>query len=132
MRALKHDTKQFNIAISVIAPGITITPILAANRDDVITGDNQEEGIKIWAKDMRKVGVPINTAGSIALAVGYLFDGGLARNGAGILIQNDRMWDFEAAMAKSRDIWMGKEMLDLFRGGRSAPLFKRVEEKSKI
>ena len=69
----------------------------------------------------------------ISLAVTYLMNGGMSTNGAGLLVQNDLIWDFEAAMAKSREIWMGKEMLDLFRGGRGAPLFTRVDDpKAKI
>jgi NAD(P)-dependent dehydrogenase (short-subunit alcohol dehydrogenase family) len=136
MRALKQDTKKFNIAISVIAPGITKTPILVGNRENemkINSGVSTEDAIKQWADQMSKAGVPINTAEGIALTVGYLLDGGMRRNGAGILIQNDQMWDFEQAMAKSREIWMGKEMLDMFRGGRSAPLFSRVDDpKSKI
>jgi hypothetical protein len=127
MRALKQETAKLNIAVSVIAPGITVTPILKANRED-----EMKESIDEWAAKMRKVGVPINKAESIALAVGYLINGGIQSNGMGILIQQDRLWELERGLAKSREDWMGKEMLDLFRGGRDAPLFPRVDEKSKI
>jgi hypothetical protein len=126
MRALKQETARFNIAVSVIAPGITLTPILKENREGEI--DSLDE----WAAKMRKFGVPINKAESIALAVGHLINGGMNSNGMGILIQADRMMDLERGLAKSREAWMGKEMLDLFRGGRDAPLFPRVDEKSKI
>jgi hypothetical protein len=136
LRALKHDTKKFNIAISVIAPGITKTPILITNREaemNITNGASPEDAIKQWADKMSKVGVPVNTAEGIALAVGYLLVGGMQCNGSGLLIQNDQNWDFEAAMAKSREIWMGKEMLNMFRGGREAKLFTRVDNpKSKI
>ena len=137
MRALKQDVKKFNIAISVVAPGITKTPILVDNRHAEMgigkNGRTQEDAIKEWSDQMTKVGVPINTAEGISLAVTYLMNGGMSTNGAGLLVQNDLIWDFEAAMAKSREIWMGKEMLDLFRGGRGAPLFTRVDDpKAKI
>lgn len=126
MRALKQETAKLNIAVSVIAPGITLTPILKENREAEI------ETLDEWAVKMRKVGVPINKAESIALSVGYLIDCGIKANGMGVLIQADKMMELERGLAKSREAWMGKEMLDLFRGGRDAPLFPRMDEKSKI
>ena len=44
-------------------------------------------------------------------------------NGAGVMVQADKMANIEEGIAKSRNLWMGKEMLDLFKGGRNAPLF---------
>lgn len=135
MRALKQDTKQFNIAISVVAPGITKTPILVGNREKEMgigsNGVTTDSAISEWSEKMSKVGVPINTAEGIALAVAHLMNGGLATNGAGYLVQNDKIWDFELALAKSRPLWMSQEMLDLFRGGRGAPLFSRVDTAAK-
>jgi len=116
MRALKNDCATLGIAISVVAPGITVTPILTGARE---TGQSPEQ----WAKKMQGVGVPINSAEAIALAVGYLMNLGIKGNGQGILVQADKMADLEKGIAKSRNIWMGQEMLDLFRGGRTAPLF---------
>lgn len=126
MRALKQETAKLNIAVSVIAPGITLTPILKENREHEI------ESLDAWAAKMRKVGVPINKAESIALSVGYLINGGIRSNGMGVLIQADKMMELEGGLAKSREAWMGKEMLEMFRGGRDAPLFPRMEEKSKM
>ncbi|KAF2399102.1 NAD(P)-binding protein [Trichodelitschia bisporula] len=123
MRALKQEVAAFNIAISLVAPGITVTPILNANR--------QLESLDSWARDMEKVGVPINRAESVALAVGWLVNEGMGANGMGLLVQSDRMVDLERELAKARGLWMGEEMLALFRGGRNAPLFERVGEKEK-
>jgi NAD(P)-dependent dehydrogenase (short-subunit alcohol dehydrogenase family) len=135
MRALKQDTKKFNIAISVVAPAITQTPILVDNRQEEMGigagKKSQEDAIREWSEKMRKVGVPINSAEGISLAVTYLINGGLQTNGAGLLVQDDKIWDFEAGLAKSREVWMSKEMLDLFRGGRNAPLFTRIDAEAK-
>jgi hypothetical protein len=125
MRALKNECSKLNIAISLVAPGITVTPILTAQgRRD---GAPHEE----FAREMAKVGVPINKPESVALAVCWLFDQGKAGNGAGIFVQGDRFADLEKGLAKTREQWMGKEMLDLFRGGRGAPLFDRIEGEAK-
>lgn len=115
MRALKQDCAKVGIAISVIAPGITLTPIILGRR----TGQTLDE----WGKDMGDRGVPINNAETIALTVANLMGQGARANGSGVLIQANRMQDLEAGIAKSRNHWMGQEMLDLFRGGRNAPLF---------
>ncbi len=120
MRALKNDLATVDISISVVAPGITITPILSQERRAL---KNSPQDIESWAAGMQKVGVPINKAYSVALTVVYLMEGGMKSNGKGILIQADKMADIEGGIAKSRAQWMGKEMLDFFRGGRNAPLF---------
>ncbi len=131
MRALKQECAKVNIAISVVAPAITVTPILnSSNREtDGKTPD-------AYAKEMAGHGVPLNKPESIALAVCWLFDQGIAANGAGIFVQADKFVDLERGLAKSREQWMGKEMLELFRGGRKAPLFSRLDDealaKSKI
>lgn len=128
MRALKQECLKLNIAISVVAPAITVTPILTGNNRRMAASPD------VYASEMAKVGVPINKAESIALAVCWLFNEGKKGNGAGIFVQADRFTDLERGLAKSREQWMGKEMLDLFRGGRTAPLFDRLgaEAKSKI
>jgi NAD(P)-dependent dehydrogenase (short-subunit alcohol dehydrogenase family) len=128
MRSLKQECAKVHIAISVVAPAITVTPILTANNCRMAAHPD------VYAKEMAKLGVPINKPESIALAVCWLFDQGKAGNGAGIFVQADRFADLERGLALSREQWMGKEMLDLFRGGRSAPLFERLsgETKSKI
>lgn len=115
MRALKNDTATLDIAISVVAPGITLTPIIMGRRP----GQSLEE----WAQRMRKEGVPINSPKEIATAVVWLMSLGKEGNGKGLLVQAGRVADLEAGIAKSRKSWMSEEQLELFRGGRNAPLF---------
>ncbi|CZT16217.1 uncharacterized protein RCC_02059 [Ramularia collo-cygni] len=115
LRALKGDCKAQGIAISVIAPGITLTGIVLGRKE----GQSLEE----WGREMGGLGVPINSAETIGLCVGNLMGLGERANGRGILIQGETCVDVEAGIATSRERWMGKEMLRLFRGGRNAPLF---------
>ncbi|KAF2833724.1 NAD(P)-binding protein [Ophiobolus disseminans] len=128
MRALKQECLKVNIAISVVAPAITVTPILTANNRRMAAAPD------VYAREMAKVGVPINKPESIARAVCWLMNEGRNGSGAGIFIQADQFTDLERGLAKNREQWMGREMLDLFRGGRNAPLFDRIEggEKAKI
>ncbi len=106
MRALKNDTATLGIAVSVVAPGITLT--------DIISGRNPEESLSDWAKRMRAAGVPINDPQEIAEAVVYLMSLGMEGNGKGLLIQAGRVADLEKGIATSRKMWMGEEMLNLF------------------
>ena len=116
MRALKGDCAKVGIAISVVAPGITLTPI-------ILQGRRKGTTVEEWGKNMSDVGVPINNAETIALTVANLMGQGARANGSGVLVQANRMQELESGIAKSRTRWMGKEMLELFRGGRDAPLF---------
>ncbi|ETN39597.1 uncharacterized protein HMPREF1541_05823 [Cyphellophora europaea CBS 101466] len=115
MRALKNDLATLNISISVVAPGITLTPI--------ISGRKPGQSLQNWAVQMRERGVPINSPEEVARCVVWLMSLGMEGNGKGMLVQAGRTADLEAGIAKTRGMWMGEEMLALFRGGRTAPLF---------
>lgn len=115
MRALKHDTATLGIAVSVVAPGITLTPIVSSRKE----GQSLED----WSDSFKKQGVPINDPRDVARTVVWLMGLGQQANGKGCLVQGSRVADLEEGMAKTRKLWMGQEMLDLFRGGRNAPLF---------
>jgi NAD(P)-dependent dehydrogenase (short-subunit alcohol dehydrogenase family) len=121
MRALKQECAKLNIAVSVVAPAITVTPILSSGNHEA------SKSPEAYAKELAVVGVPINKPESIALAVCWLFNEGMATNGAGIFVQADRFVDLERGLAKTREQWMSREMLDLFRGGRKVPLFQRLD-----
>lgn len=123
MRALKQECAKLKISVSVVAPAITVTPILTTNNRSHHSSRSPSD----YAKEMSAVGVPINKPESIALAVCWLFNEGIKANGAGIFVQADKFVDFERGLAKTREAWMSKEMLDDFRGGRNAPLFQRLD-----
>lgn len=115
MRALKNDLAKLHISISLVAPGITTTPILLGS----VSSESPED----TAKRFRSLGVPINQPEEIATAVAWLMSLGMEANGKGLLIQAGTAADVEAGLAKTRKMWMGTEILELFKGGRSAPLF---------
>ena len=115
MRALKNDTATLGISVSVVAPGITLTPI--------ISGRQEGQSLQDWAEKMRARGVPINSPEEVARTVVWLFGLGSKGNGKGMLVQAGKVADLEEGIARTRSAWMGKEMLALFRGGREAPLF---------
>ncbi|KAK6359180.1 hypothetical protein TWF696_000345 [Orbilia brochopaga] len=120
MRALKHDVSRLNIAISVVAPAITVTPLLT------------RDGARTLSSEVNKMashGVPLNKVESIATTSAWLLSLGREGNGRGILVQADRMMDIEEGLATSRTSWMGEEMLDLFRGGRGMKDFSKLQSK---
>lgn len=77
----------------------------------------------LQGKEMQARGVPINDAETVAMTVAHIMGLGQKANGSGYLIQANRIQELEGGIAKTRQQWMGKEMLELFRGGRTAPLF---------
>ncbi|KAH9881248.1 hypothetical protein J1614_001744 [Plenodomus biglobosus] len=126
MRALKQECAKLSISISIVAPAITITPILTANNRRAAPSPDA------YAQAMADVGVPINRAEDVALAVCWLFEQGVGGNGKGVFVQGGKFADLEAGLARSREVWMGREMLELFRGGRGAPLFERLGEGGRV
>lgn len=125
MRALKREVAALKMAISVVAPGITDTPILVQERAGGKTGAQH-------AAEMKGRGVPVNKAESVALAVCWLCDAGMEGNGKGLLVQADRVADLEVGIAKGRELWMGREMLELFRGGRDKDVFEMRAKETKL
>ncbi|KAI1875003.1 uncharacterized protein JN550_002432 [Neoarthrinium moseri] len=125
MRSLKAETPKVNVAISVVAPAVTATPMLGS-LDEV--GMTAEEN----AAHLIRSGLTVNRVESVALAVGYLINGGPKSNGMGILVQGDKMVDLEKGYAKSKEAWMGKEMLNLVKRGPGKDLYRRIEDKAKI
>lgn len=111
MRALKGQCAKVGIAISVIAPGITIT--------NLVPGRKKGQSLEDHGKALAARGIPINTPETVALIVADLFGQGMKANGTGVLIQSNKAQEIEGGLVKSRDRWMGTEMLDLFRGGRA-------------
>lgn len=69
MRALKQECAKLKIAISLVAPGITVTPILTASRRSPTATATATTTPDAYARDMASAGVPINKAEDVALAV---------------------------------------------------------------
>ncbi|KAJ6255874.1 hypothetical protein Dda_9333 [Drechslerella dactyloides] len=120
MRALKQDVARLNISISVVAPAITVTPLLTRDGASSLSSEVEK---------MTSHGVPLNKVESISTTSAWLLSLGQKGNGKGILVQADRMMDIEEGLATSRTSWMGEEMLDLFRGGRGMKDFSKLQSK---
>lgn len=111
MRALKRACARRGIAISVVAPGITLTTL--------VPGRSKSQSLEVYGKVLAARGIPINSVQTVATTVADLFGQGMKANGVGVLIQADQAQELEGGLAGTRSQWMGKEMLDLFRGGRA-------------
>ncbi|KAG9245367.1 hypothetical protein BJ878DRAFT_439532 [Calycina marina] len=116
MRAIKSDALRLNIVVSVVAPGITVTPILGHTQESKETPEE-------LAKKYHDMGIPLNSADDVADAVVYLFAQGIKSSGKGLMIQAGKFADVEAGAAKGRKVWMGEEMLELFKSGRNTRAF---------
>lgn len=124
MRSLKHECAGLNIAISVVAPAITLTPLILATDSSMVKMPEGRMSAEEHARELRQAGVTVNRVESVALAVCGLLDEGMKGAGKGVFVQNDRFWDLEKGLATSREAWMSREMLDDFRGGSKADTFK--------
>ena len=118
MGAMKRNLAKLNIAISVVAPGITKTPLLR--------GALGLDSIEEWVRAMKRLGVAINTPDTVSLAAAYLINAGMKASGVALLIQENQIVEVESGIARTRNLRMGVEMLQLFKRGREAPLSSRI------
>ncbi|ETS83549.1 hypothetical protein PFICI_05425 [Pestalotiopsis fici W106-1] len=124
LRSLKPEVPKVGVAISVVAPAITSTPMLGSLDGNVTPAQAEAR--------LTNLGVLVNRVESVALAVAHLINLGADSNGMGILVQGDRMRDVEKGYAKSRSTLLGKEMLDMFRQGSGKELYPRLKIEAKI
>ncbi|KAK6530507.1 hypothetical protein TWF694_003855 [Orbilia ellipsospora] len=120
MRSLKNDVSKLNIAISVVAPAITVTPLLTKEGTRNLSSE---------VETMTNFGVPLNKVETISTVTAWLLSLGQKGNGKGILCQADKLIDIEEGLAKSRSGWLGDEMLSYFRNGRGMNGFSKLQSK---
>lgn len=124
LRSLRAETPKVGIAISVVAPGLTVTPMLASPDGTLSPEQN--------AVKLVKNGFAVNRVESVALTVGYLLNRGRKSNGMGILVQNDMMVDLEQGYVNSRETLMGTEMLEILQSGSKVELYPRIKDPAKL
>ena len=119
-RVMKPELVKLNITISVIAHEVKKTPILRANRE--------LHSIEEWVTRMKRYVVATNTVDSNGLAISYLINCKYESEWHGFpnypWESNCRTWK---RIARTRKLWMGEEMLRLFRIRTNAPLFSRIQ-----
>ncbi|OCK76498.1 NAD(P)-binding protein [Lepidopterella palustris CBS 459.81] len=100
LRSLAVPAAQNNIAVSLVAPHMTFTPGVFA--------DKYQPGTEAFQK-MRDAllpkGINLNRAYTCALAVGYLVHGGLKMAGKGLLIEGDEINDLEDDLNRALPAW---------------------------
>ncbi|KAK5311446.1 hypothetical protein LTR93_011720 [Exophiala xenobiotica] len=114
MRALKNDTATLGIAISVVAPGITLT--------DIVSGRHAGESLTDWANRMHIVGVPINNPAEVANTVVYLMSQGIQANGKGLLIQAGRVADLEKGIRYVQEYLDGRRDVEFVPWRKKCPV----------
>ncbi|KAI5474230.1 hypothetical protein MNV49_003868 [Pseudohyphozyma bogoriensis] len=118
LRGLRYVAPKDKVAISLVAPAITTTPLL----------DTPEMKHEDRSKVMLKAGIPLNTPRRIAEVVVWLAARGQAANGQGVLVQGGECVDLEAGIAKNRKAWMGETHARLYKGGSGKNVFEELRE----
>ena len=115
MRSLRHSLPKLGLAISVVAPAMTITNI---------TKQFAKDSDKYW-DTLRKGGIAINTADAPAKAVCWLSSLGVGANGKGIFVQGNEFTELERTIALSRGTWMGQRAYKMYHGGGDLKIYDR-------
>jgi hypothetical protein len=108
MRSLKYPLKARNIAISLVAPGFTKTPIMAD-----LPGHYGLDLSTIF-DTLHKAGLFSNEPKTVASAIIYLVLGGMESNGKGLAVEDEQIVDLEKMLLESRPPWVLKKLQYLF------------------
>ncbi|EXJ87191.1 hypothetical protein A1O3_04150 [Capronia epimyces CBS 606.96] len=100
LRSLAGSAKEKGIALAIVAPHITFTP--GPFPLDYKRGPEAFE--KMRAK-LEKVGIHLSSSRTCALACAYIVQGGLDQAGAGLLVENDEIYNIEQALKDSTPEW---------------------------
>lgn len=116
LRGLRHTAPRDKIAISLVAPAITATPILSSATSEFGQVVSQ----------LTSAGVPINTPERIAEVVVWILSQGQKANGMGLMVQGGLVTDLEKGIAKTRRSWMGDVMAKMYSSGTGFNVFEKL------
>lgn len=105
VRSLSLRAPASNLSISLIAPSITLTPLLTSRRTS----------LSLVATGLEEANVPTNTKEEVAEAVVWLVLRGSEANGVGLLVQEGECVDLERGLRESRGVWMGEKQVEKLR-----------------
>ncbi|KAM0787022.1 hypothetical protein ACM66B_006289 [Microbotryomycetes sp. NB124-2] len=119
VRSLRYLTLAHGIATSLVAPTITSTPILQQSQPYGAGqgSETAQKSVQELTTKFEKAGVPMNSADDVARVVASLISMGRQAHGKGVLVQGGFQQELEGQMAKTRSLWMGDKMLELYKGG---------------
>jgi len=102
MRSLQRTARSKNIAISVVAPNMTPTPILASLPGVSLGPTPSGAELEQLYSSIRASGTPANSTAVVAQAMAYLASRGLSSAGQGLLVSADVIYDIERSVL---DAW---------------------------
>lgn len=109
VRALARPAVDDGIAISLVAPGMTETPLLAALPGKDQSSTSKEELEVLWA-ELRSSGIPSQSPDIVAQAVCYLARCGRKAGGVGLFVQGSEVIDIERELITARPEWLSRKM----------------------
>jgi short-subunit dehydrogenase len=126
MRTLTAPASANGIAISLVAPGMTETPLLGTLPDirEAMNGKAaDEESLQALFANLRSIGIPSQEPDTVAQAILYLIEQGDGAAGLGLLVQGGEVIDLESELQRTRPEWLTQRMEYLLRS--EAPVWKK-------
>jgi hypothetical protein len=113
MRTLTVPASASGIAISLVAPGMTETPLLGTLPDVRQAMNGQaadEEGLQTLFANLRSNGIPSQRPDIVAQAILYLIEQGKGAAGLGLLVQGGEVIELESELQRSTPEWLAQKM----------------------
>ncbi len=121
LRALAPPAAAHGVCLSLVAPGMTETPLLGSLPGVSISSSSLPRSQKTQAleqlwEQLKSSGIPSQKPEAVAQAVCYLFASGNTAVGKGLCVQGGDVIDLEAELATSRPEWVRKNLAYLLKG----------------
>lgn len=113
MRALAPPALSSGVAISLVAPGMTKTPLLRTLpgiERDMNNQNVDEESLQSLFKSLQSAGIPSQTPDAVAQAIVYLIEKGKDAAGMGLFVQSDEVINLESELQGARPEWLVQRM----------------------
>jgi len=100
LRSLAGEAREKGISLAVVAPHITFTPGVFPQQYK-----RGNEAFEQMRDRLKSVGINLSSSRTCAIACAYLVRGGLETSGAGLLVENDEIYNIEQSIIDNLPTW---------------------------
>lgn len=103
---MKWGAAERKIAVSLVAPGMTPTPILGMLPGVSLSSTYTSKDLDKIYSDIKSSGMPANKTETVALAMAYLAAGGLDVAGHALMVSGNMIHELEGAVFEAWPQWL--------------------------
>lgn len=110
LRALESPARAHGIAISLVAPGMTETPLLGTLPAISKKGSLSAPELESLFDTLKGAGIPSQKPDTVAEAIKYLAERGIEAAGMGLFVQGGEIINLEEELVRTTPEWLNERM----------------------